>query len=298
MGFSRKTQFLLTNIALASVLIISFQNFTSGNNPNPRPTSAPTGTPNSNPAPECPPIPRHQQPTSAPNSVPGSFLSHFRNNGSGYRYADQNCHNSANAGARRDFRNSGIVSCRPDETFNFNDRSGGRGGHTFNWHASPPDRCGNVKVCLWNWGQSCCYQTRNYAEGSAPDLNEYGASLRCMRSFCGDQFDLGNSRALAPGELVEEAGWIRCVKEGAGGNANDPIGDLDLTASESKLRDCQRCCDNTTRLVLNDWVYNETGERACFHEGQTEVFSEKCHQECRKYFSPNPRPSPRSTPRR
>jgi hypothetical protein len=278
---------------------VTFQNFTSENNgsPQPRPTSTPTPrlTPPSEPPPSCPPLPFSQRPTAAPSTPNEPPRSHFLNNGSDYRYADQNCHTSANAGARGDHRNTGIVSCRPDQSLDFQVEGLGRGGHTYNWKASPPDRCGTVQVCLYNWGEGYCYLTRSYTEGSAPDLYESGAAASIMRRFCGDQFIMGTSRALSPGSLVEDAGWLRCVKEASGGNANDPIGILDLTPSDTKLRDCQRCCDRTVRTVLDNWRQGLACEAYQRVNSETQAFAEKCSQECKKYLAPTPTPTPSPT---
>lgn len=183
---------------------------------------------------------------------------HQTNDCSNYRYFDNTCHNSANAGARRDFRTAGIVACKK-ATQDFPDL--GFTGHTFNWKATPVEGCGYYKICLYNWGSACCYYSSSYTPGEAPNLNEFKAPASCVKDFCGSQWEEGVPKALRPGELVQDAGWMACIKEGSGAKANAPIRDLDLSPDTSKRDICRKCCS----ARLEGGLPNHGGSLARFH---------------------------------
>ncbi len=222
---------------------------------------------------------------------------HQTNDCSTYRYFDNTCHNAANAGARRDFRTAGIVACtkrtqdHPDLGFT---------GHTFNWKATPVERCGYYKICLYNWGSACCYYSGTYTPGESPDLYEFDAPVSCAKDFCGDQWEDGVPKALAPGELVEDPGWMACVKQGAGAPANAPIGDLDLRPDASKQKTCRKCCadrlEGVYDLMAAYWTrFTCEGGQMDVVKTQTQAGFKRCNEECNKYFGPSPTPTPIAT---
>ena len=218
---------------------------------------------------------------------------HQTNNGSTYRYFDNTCHSAASAGARRDFRTAGIVACTKATQDN-PDR--GSTGHTFNWKATPIKGCGYHQICLYNWGSACCYYSSTYNPGDAPNLNEFEAPVSCMKNFCGDQWEDGVPKALRPGELVEDPGWIACVKEGAGARASSPTGDLNLLADASKRARCRTCCsarlDGVYRIMEVYWQdFTCEGGRMDAVKAQTQIGFNKCNAECDKYFGPPPTPT-------
>lgn len=211
--------------------------------------------------------------------------------GDDYLHFGRNCHNAANAFARRDTRNNGIVLCNSSGSHQLNRNS--EGGHTFNWRKSPPDECGHVQVCLYNWTNRCCFISEDFSPVESPNLTDYPAAVECVKQSCSDQYKPGNPVALPAGMLVEDAGWLGCVKTAAGGLPNSPAGDLNFEPSAEKQRACEKCCAEKATLVFDAW----TPPLDCLKNGGEEIIRatkrglKECQKECEKYFAPPAQPT-------
>ncbi len=222
---------------------------------------------------------------------------HQANDGSNYRFYDHDCQHAANAGARKDSVNGGIVACN-EATQN---HTPGFTGHAFNWTASPVEECSYYKICLYNWGTVCCYHSQTYVPGEAPNLYEFEAGSKCTESFCGDQWEPGVPKALKPGELIENGGGLGCVKVGAGIRSSDLAGNADLSPSAKKLSRCKACCDSRLEgvyaLMDRYWqMFTCEGGQMDMVKTQTALAFERCNAECQKYFGAPPVKRPIATP--
>lgn len=255
--------------------------------PKPSATGAPVATPTAvaTMTPVCPSsqdlrLQKPKRPREA-ISLPGHGSRAGRDD---YVHFGVNCHNAANAFARRDTVRNGIVLCNRGNIHK--DEPNSPAGHTFNWRASEPDQCGNVEVCFYNWTQPCCYKTTTLRPGEGPDIEEYGAAMKCVKAFCGDQYEIGNPVAYPPGMLVEDAGWMACVKTAAGGVPNQPAGDLNFSPSAGKEQSCKKCCQEKAALVYDHWTppfICGIGEAEKIMS-QTRASLYECDNECEKYF--------------
>ena len=256
-----------------------------------KPTAIATATISPSATPDCPSSEslKKQAPTKPSISLDsGKLPGHGSRLGTNdYEYFGKNCHNAANAFARRDFSRNGIVLC--DKYGDHRNNPNHPGGHTFNWRVSEPDICGIVEVCFYNWTTPCCYKTKAFGQGEAPNLGEVDAAQACVRAFCGDYWVPGNPVAFPPGNLVEDAGWIGCVKIAAGGLPNLPTDNLDFAPSRVKELSCRKCCEEKAAIVRDNW----TPPVNCIDDGlrekiikQTDRALRDCQQECQNYFQP------------
>jgi hypothetical protein len=249
------------------------------------------------PTPGCPSPEALKNQSPAWPSLKEDLPGHGSRNGDGYRLFGKNCHNASNAFARRDFSRNGIVLC--DQYGHHKDNPNYAGGHTFNWRVSEPDSCGIVEVCFYNWTVPCCYKTQAFGQGEAPHITGNGAAEYCVQAFCPDEFKPGNPVAYPPGKLVEDAGWLGCVKTAAGGLPNTPAGNLDFAPSIKKESACKKCCTEKEAIIHEYWlppvtcIDDSTREKVL---RETEESLRECERECTKYFHPPAVPTPTRTP--
>lgn len=215
-----------------------------------------------------------------------------------YNIWSRNCHTEANfftANATAQGRRAGILACQgdPHNTPEY---------HTANWIA-----LGGGQMCIYNWGEPCCWRQ----EGADPSIAS-GQGLACARAACAEQYHPQETRALPAGELVESPGHLVCTVAAAGGPmqllpgaAGDAITErLKTGASTVRTRPhpglpegavltfrpesfapCESCCLNRAALWADAF---DVSPSTTMHAGRQDDFRRRCLSACRASFAGAP----------